>query len=164
MVLLFLFTCLCPYIQFHSNNNSNCWWFLLLFYYIQVSKLLFPNYCWFKYTSINSIVLVTRLSSALDHYFFSISSLSLPRPFLLIFFLIPQTVTWPILSKSVTKFGRPKAMMPVPIFFLLIRSYLVNWPFYLSVFCVNVWYGPAPVLFILTSIVCLPCYILWPYS
>ena len=86
-VLLFSFTCLSPYIQSNSNNNSNCWWFLLLFSYIQVSKLLFTNYCWFwdlNIQSINSIVLVTRLSSALDHYLFPISSfsrsLSLPSP------------------------------------------------------------------------------------
>ena len=57
-----------------------------------------------------------------------------------------------------------KKNMPVPIVFFLIRSYLVNWPFYLSVFCVNEWYGPAPELLILTSIVRLPCYILWPYN
>ena len=52
----------------------------------------------------------------------------------ILIFWIPQTVTWPTPSKSVTKFGRPKAMMPVPIVFLFIRSYLVYWPFYLSVF------------------------------
>ena len=45
---------------------------------------------------------------------------------------IRQTVTWPMPSKSVTKFGRPKAMMPVPIVYLLILGCLVNWPFYLS--------------------------------
>ena len=42
-----------------------------------------------------------------------------------------------VVNGFVTKFGRPKAMMPVPIVFLLIRSYLVHWPFYLSVCCVN---------------------------
>jgi len=46
-VLLFSFTCLSPYLQSNSNNNSNCRWFLLLFHYIQVSKSLFTNYCWF---------------------------------------------------------------------------------------------------------------------
>ena len=123
-------------------------------------------------SSINSIVLITRLSSTLDHYLSSYSSLSLcPERGLissftpdLMFFWIPQTVTWPIPSKFVTKFGKPKEMMPVPIVFLLIRSYLVILPFYLSVFCVNEWYGPAPVRLILTSMVRLPCYIVWPYS
>jgi len=34
-------------------------------------------------------------------------------------------------SKSVTKFGWPGVMMHTV--YLLIRSYLANWPFYLSV-------------------------------
>ena len=153
---------------------------LCFFFYFITSK--FPSYFSqiivdLNIQSINSIVLVTRLSSALDHYLFSIflshshslsapsAGLYLPSPRILCFW-IPQTVTWPIPSKSVTKFGRTKAMMPVHIVFLLIRSYLVNWPFYLSVFCVNEWYGPAPERLILTSIVRLRllCYILWPYK
>ena len=55
-------------------------------------------------------------------------------------------------------------MIPMPIVFLLIRSYLVNWPFYLSVLCVNERYGPAPVLLFLTSTVRLPRYIVCPYT
>ena len=45
---------------------------------------------------------------------------------------IRQTVTLSMPSKSVTKLGRPKAMMRVPIVYLLILSCLANWPFYLS--------------------------------
>ena len=40
----------------------------------------------------------------------------------ILFFWIPRTVTWPIQSNSITKFGRPEAMIPVPIVFLLIHS------------------------------------------
>ena len=139
MVLLFLFTCLSPYIQFNSNNNSNCWWFLLLFYYIQVSKLLFTIYCWFKYPKykFHSSGYQAEFSPRPLPVFHCFTRLerglisSFTPDFM---FLNSQIVTWPIPSKSVTKFGRPKAMMPVPIVFLLIRSYLVNWPFYMSVY------------------------------
>ena len=86
------FCCFCSYVYPHIYNSIVITLpivvFLLLFYYIQVSK--FPSYFSqinvdLNIQSITSIVLVTRLSSALDHYLFSFSpassaGLCLPSP------------------------------------------------------------------------------------
>ena len=118
------------------------------FFYFSTSK--FPSYFSqiivdLNIQSINSIVLVTRLSSVLDHYLFSIflsHSLSLcPQRGLISSFtpdlmFLNSTDSHMANTKQV-RYQVWQAMMPVPIVFLLIRSYLVNWPFYVSVFCVN---------------------------
>jgi len=143
------FCCFCSHVYTHKYNSIVITIPIVdgFFSYLITSK--FPSYFSqiivdFNIQSINSIVLVTRLSSTLYHYLFSISFLSLLSSLSAYIFLHPDLMFlnstdshMANTKQSVTKFGRPNAMMPVPIVFMLIRSYLVNWPFYLSDFCVN---------------------------